>query len=497
MTITNLLPILVPLIGFLGCLLAKEHSLYQRIVSIICAICYLVIGIGLTRFDVGLDGSSNLGFGAWPEPFSIRFAFNPLANLLILVTGISYLSTTLYADIGTERKESSFELALIHLVVSGVSGSFMTQDLFNMYVFFEITLIASFVSTILSEKKNRLKGAMIYIVLNLLSSFLFLLGAGLTYIYLKTLDLEQIPKVAEFLYATHPKTVLGINALLFCAFAIKAALFPFYSWLPASYHRLSPRLSGFYAGLLTKLGLFAIFRVCFISFHVTAHHFYYLIICLAALSMLFGVFGAIVQTHIRRILSFHVISQVGYLLCGAYFLMHDDTRIQLAGLTSVVFYMIHHIVVKTNLFFSAGIILESTGTERLGKLGGLRLKLPIVAIVFAVPALSLAGLPPSSGFWAKFGLIRSTLDARNYFLVVTMLAAGFLTVFSMSKIWLNAFWLKPPEDIKFANPSKISLLSAGLLSIFSLGIAFFPDLLFKESLKVANWLQAQILAGKL
>jgi multicomponent Na+:H+ antiporter subunit D len=279
---------------------------------------------------------------------------------------------------------------------------------------------------------RRLAGSMTYVALNLFATLIFLLAAGLVYGASGTLNMGELAVIMRSGEA--PPGVTPALLLMLLSFAIKAALFPVFGWLPATYHVALTAVSAMFAGLLTKVGVYALIRMVTLLWpeHGLPHQ---LLLWVACATMLVGVLGAAAQTEVRRILSFHIVSQVGYMILG----LALATPLALAG---AVFYLIHHIVVKANLFFIGGLAARICGSERLADMGGLYKRMPWLALLFAIPALSLAGIPPLSGFWAKFLLVKASLDAAAWWAAGIALLTGVFTLLSMNKIWNEAF-LKP------------------------------------------------------
>jgi multicomponent Na+:H+ antiporter subunit D len=272
----------------------------------------------------------------------------------------------------------------------------------------------------------------VYVVLNLVATMMFLLAAGMLYGASGSLNMALLAQA--FAAGEVPATAHAAVVLMLTAFSIKAALFPVFGWLPASYHVAWTPVSALFAGLLTKVGVYALIRIVTL-FWPDAGIAHEVLLWVACATMLIGVLGAAAQVEVRRILSFHIVSQVGYMILG----LAIATPLALAG---AVFYLIHHIVVKANLFFIGGIAARLTGSERLAAMGGLYARAPWLALLFAIPALSLAGIPPLSGFWAKFVLVKASLDASAWIAAGVALLTGIFTLLSMSKIWNEAF-LKP------------------------------------------------------
>jgi multicomponent Na+:H+ antiporter subunit D len=226
--------------------------------------------------------------------------------------------------------------------------------------------------------------------------------------------------------------------LLMVAFGIKAALFPLFFWLPASYPTLPAAVAAFFSGLLSKVGVYAMIRMFTLVFTTdtgVTHHA--ILFGVAGCTMLFGVVSAAAQMEMRRILSFHIISQIGYMILGLSLL----TPLALAG---AIIYLLHNILAKANLFLASGLVRQATGSFHLERAGGLYKNYGWVSIGFLVSALALAGMPPLSGFWAKLLVIRATLESHHYAMAILAAVVGLLTLFSMIKIWAEVFWKPAP-----------------------------------------------------
>jgi multicomponent Na+:H+ antiporter subunit D len=274
-----------------------------------------------------------------------------------------------------------------------------------------------------------------------------------------------------------PGLVATVAVLFLTTFGIKSAIFPLFFWLPASYHTPPVAISAIFAGLLTKVGVYALIRSFTLLFPLQEIGLQGLLLAAAAATMVVGVLGAASHTHVRRILSFHIISQVGYMVLG----LSLFTPLALAG---AVFYLIHHIIVKANLFLISGLIQRWTGAFELSRVGGLYRQRGFIALLFFIPAFSLAGFPPLSGFWAKMILIRASLEIGRFALAAIAAAVGLLTVFSMVKIWSEAF-LKPHPDpdrnAAFALPSQVTWMMAPVLvlAVMTVCIGLFPEPLYQ------------------
>lgn len=467
--------ILVPCISALLCLLTSKRPELNRKVGIAGAFALLASSVLL--FLAVLDsGYVVFQSGSWSAPFGITIIADLLSASMVLITGIVAVAVAVYSlrDI-EETLIRSHYFALFHFLLMGVNGAFVTGDLFNLYVWFEVMLLSSFVLITMGGKRPQLEGGVKYLVINLFSSILFLSGVGLLYGKLGTLNMADI---ALRLSETNDAFLINSSAmLLLAAFAIKAALFPFFFWLPASYHTPRVAISALFAGLLTKVGVYALIRAYTLLFSTQFEVVQDILIFLAALTMATGVLGAAVQYDMRKILSFHIVSQIGYMVMG----LAIGTSLAITG---AIFYTLHHIIVKTNLFLISGLVMRRCGTTELKKIGGLYRWAPGLALLFFIPAFSLGGIPPLSGFWAKFSVIKAGLNNDHFILVTVALLVGVLTLFSMTKIWAEAFWKNAPENDEDYSESK-SPLSFSLvgpcvaLAIMTVGIGLWSGPLFQ------------------
>lgn len=437
MNVPLVLPILIPFLTAALLLLGWRHLWLQRGLGLVGALALLGTSIQLL-WRVHSEGIQVAQMGSWPAPFGITLIADHFSALMILVTGILAVATAIYslADIDEPRQRHGY-FPLMHIMLMGVCGAFLAGDIFNMYVWFEVLLISSFVLMALGSEKAQMEGALKYVTLNLISSFLFLTSAGILYGVTGTLNLADLAmKIPQL---DNPPLVTTIAMLFLLAFGIKSAVFPLYSWLPASYHTPPAAVSAIFAGLLTKVGVYALIRVFTLLFIGDLAFTHTLLLVIGGLTMLSGVLGAIAQNELRRILSAHIVSQIGYMVMG----LGLFTPLGLAG---AIFYIFHHILVKANLFLVSGIIHKVRGSYDLDWLGDLYRQKPWLAACFAVPALSLGGIPPLSGFIAKLSIIRAGLESEQYLITGVALVVGLLTLYSMSKIWIGAFWKPGPEE---------------------------------------------------
>jgi len=480
MEILIVLPILLPIITAIIQMSFNRHLNVQRIINVIAA--FIQFGISIALFmSVYQGGIFSITLGSWPAPFGISFAADMFSAVMVLITGIISLTSSVYS-IATvpKRTEIFFYYPLMQILIMGINGSFLTADIFNLFVWFEVMLISSFVLVALGGKKEQLEGAIKYVTINLISSSLFLAAVGILFGIAGSLNMADL---AVKLPQVEQHGLIYITAALFLvSFGIKSAIFPLFFWLPASYHTPPAAVSAFFAGMLTKVGVYALYRVFTLLFNHDNEFTNTILLAVAGMTMLVGVLGAAAQNDFRRILSFHIISQIGYMILG----LALYTPLAIAG---GIFYIIHHIIVKANLFLISGAVNEIKGSYNLGVLGGVFKYYPLLGLLFLVPAMSLGGIPPLSGFWAKYTVVKAGLEVQEWGVIIVALVVGLLTLFSMTKIWNEVFWKDAPNndsekhEMAFAKRSinmKIMLFAPIVfLAAITVVIGIFPEPFFR------------------
>jgi len=500
------LPIIIPMLTGIAALLARHRSLaVQRWLNIIGSSALLITTIWLL-VEVERNGIRAAQLGGWPAPFGITLVADLFSAIMLLLTGVIGLTVAVFslASVDPAHEEFGFH-QLYQFLLMGVCGAFLTGDLFNLYVWFEVMLMASFVLLALGGERPQMEGAIKYVTLNLMASALFLAALGLLYGMTGTLNMADLGRIFS---EAGSERFAGFNTLLallfMVSFGIKAAIFPLFFWLPDSYHTPPVTVSAVFSGLLTKVGVYALVRVFTLIFIQETYLTHTVILFIAGLTMITGVLGAVAQYDIRRLLSFHIISQIGYLMMGL-------GLFTAYGLAATVYFTFHVSVAKTALFFVSGALQSRHGTFDLKKLGSGYRELPVLSLLFLVSALGLAGLPPLSGFFAKLGLVQAGLADGHYMIVGVALGVSILTLFSMIKIWNEAFW--KPRKAKDSHTDKhhspdgrawntmltpIAML-ATLTLILGLGASPAFDLALRAGEQLMNpsmYIQAVLEAGK-
>ncbi len=429
-------PLVIPFFTAVLVLLAYRSLALQRAISLIGALALLGSALRLL-LHVLSNGPVAAQAGGWPAPFGITFVADLFSAILVTLTGIIAVCVIVFARAEvTPAEERHGYHALVHGLLTGVVGAFLTGDLFNLYVWFEVMLISSFGLLVIGGGRLQLDGAVKYAGLNLIGTVAFISGVGLLYGATGALNMADLH--GRLLGREMEVPIMASAAFLIFAFASKAALFPLFFWLPASYHTPNVATSALFAALLTKVGVYALLRVFTLVYDIDGTPIQTLLLWLAVLSMIAGGLGALTQPSIRRVLGFGVITSVGSMILG----LAIGTPLAILG---GVFYMLQDIVAKATLFLGAGGARRIAGSETFAEAGGIWRASPWFSGLFLLGALSFSGIPPFSGFWAKFTLIRATLDTGDHLLTAIVLATGFLTLFAMARVWGAMFWSSHPR----------------------------------------------------
>jgi multicomponent Na+:H+ antiporter subunit D len=486
MTALVALPVIVPLVGASLGVLTSPWRWAQRAISLIALTTNVVVSAILLA-DVDGDEMLVMQAGGWKVPLGITLAVDRLSAVMLVVSSLMLLSVMVYA-VGQGAEESRYaSFNPVYLVLAaGVSASFVTGDLFNLFVAFEMMLVASYVLLTLGGRPGQVRSGMSYVVISLVASTFFITALALIYAATGTVNMaelsQRIPELSEGVRT-------GFSLLLILVFGIKAGLFPLFFWLPDSYATAPGAITAVFAGLLTKVGVYAIIRTQTLLFPPEAQQGSFLLV-LAGLTMVVGVLGALAQDDLRRMLSFHIVSHIGYMIFGL-------ALFTLAGIAGAVFYVVHHIVVKTALFLVAGLVERRAGSDRLSRIGGLVRSAPMIAVLFALPALSIAGLPPFSGFVGKFALVGSGIESDEWTIVAVSLLVSLLTMYVMVRIWSGVFWGEPEDpaiaawiDSDDSTVPRLMTGSASAVVALSVALMIFAGPLYDYSTRTAEDLLA-------
>ncbi|MBN1768715.1 MAG: pH regulation protein D [Prolixibacteraceae bacterium] len=478
--------LLVPLIAAIANLFFWGQSKLQRILGSVFVLVHLFVSVLLLRHIINHEFLV-LNVGGWLHGYGIMLAVDSLSAGMIVLTSFLSVLSWFYSSKWFKAKKVAYLFNVVFFTLQlGLIGAFMSADLFNLYVWFEVMLVSSFVLLTLGGRRFQLEGAIKYVAINVFSSTIFLAGVGMIYGLTGTVNMAA---AGLSLDGISNQTLPMVAAVFFLvSFGIKAAIFPLFFWLPASYHTPPIGISSLLVALMTKVGIYTLIRFFTIIFPLEGTMLKTVFMVLSGLTMVVGVFGAAAQTDFRRILSFHIVSQIGYMLMG----LAIGTPLAIAG---ALFFILHNVLVKTNLFFISGLVGHVAGTYNLKKLGGVFGAFPIIALVFAVSAFSLTGVPPLTGFWSKFMLAKAGFVSGDWAIVVVSLFVSMITLFSMTKIWNQVFWKLLPEGTVFKQKSFREVLNKypvmlgviGVLTLAIIGVSFFPANFIEFAEKAAGY----------
>lgn len=474
-------PILVPFLTLIVLFFVKQTKAV-RVIAISANLLILAGNIFIFSRVITND-ILVLQSGDWKAPFGITLVIDYFSAIMLLTASVLSLSICIYANKFTLNKPNYERFyQFFFTLLMGVNGAFITGDTFNLYVWFEVMLLSSFVLITMGGKKEQLEGGIKYLAVNLIGSLLFLAGLGLLYGKTGTLNMAHL---AHILQHDDRSLLMNTSAMLFfVAFGIKAAVFPLFFWLPASYHTPNISVTALFAGLLTKVGVYALIRFFTLFFVQDQHFWHQLVLIIAGLTMVIGGMAASIYYDTRKILSYHIISQIGYMIMG----LGIYTPLGIAG---AIYFTVHNMFAKTNTFLVSGIIAKVQGTYDLKRVGGLFKSHPVLAVLFIIPAFALAGIPPLSGFFGKFMLLKAGFDEQYYFITGVAVFTGMLTLYSMIKIWNEAFMKKTVLPNLYNNKYHLTanvILPSVILALCSIAMGVFASPVYNIVHKAAEQL---------
>ena len=469
------LPLVLALLGAALLLMLRKTSTLSFMFALLIVVGIIACETSLLLRVAGA-GPVSMTMGKWLPPFGISFTVDMLGAGFALAAAVVTLIVLLYAE-GDRPPETAGDgfHSLVLLLLAGVTGSFLTGDLFNLYVWFEVMLIASFGLIVIGGRPIQLDGAVKYGFLNFLATTIFLAALGLLYGLLGTLNMADILRVAS---QANPAAMTGVAALLLLAFGMKAAAFPVNAWLPASYHTPPAVVSALLAGLLTKVGIYALLRALVVLLPVSRELLEPVLATIAIATLLLGPLGAVAETNLRRAIGFVVIGGIGAVLAGI-------AMPSLSGVSGAALYIFHAMLTMTALYLVAGLIEKRTGETDTRRMGGLYAANTPISILFLVLVLAAAGVPPFLGFWPKLLLLQAGLAESDWLgglMVGALLVNAVLTLIAGSRLWGHIFWRPgpaslPEESIRSVRDAR--LVATGLLVALIVAAGLWPNALFE------------------
>ncbi len=503
-TIPNLLSLfaLLPLLGAGFSLIIGFRPLGRRLHS--QSLVALGVGIlnacaaGYVLYHCTRIQALVLHVGARTGPFGITLVADTFAALMLAVTAIVYIASIPYAIDLLDSRDRMGYFPLSLFLLMGVNGTFLAADVFNLFVFFEIIVISSFVLLTLGGQSDQIKGGMRYVVLNLLASFVFLGGIAVVYGVFGTLNFAHLASLTDA-DAVPPWALPVMGVLFFVAFGNKAALFPLHFWLPSSYHTTHPAVNALFGGLLTKVGIYALMRVFSLILPDLIYEYHTFFLAIAGTTIVVGTLGAFSHRTVRRMLSFKIIGHVGFIFLGLG--MAGSGALPMAVcLAAAIVYLLHHMLVKTALLMAAGIVEQESKSGRVylssNRYRGLLAHRPWLGIWFFLAAISLLGIPPFSGFVGKISIVQLLVQDQQWLLLAIVTGSGILSLILVIRIWQSFFWGKAhpqsPADDNVPPITATGLLShsplAGLV-LCSLFLGIFGQQFWDLSAQAAQELE--------
>lgn len=429
-----ILPIIIPFFFAILLLFFKDRIKLQRSFVLLGLLLSLAAGIVLI-WKVKTSGVQAITLGSWPAPFGISLVSDMLSALLVTTSILVTLFIVLYSfsAIG-EARERFYYYPGVLFMLTGVNGAFTTGDIFNMFVFFEVLLIASYLLIVLGGEKRQLRESMKYLLVNVISSALFVVTVGFLYSIIGTLNMADIAAKISQIGQSGIITVIAVLFLL--VFGIKGAVFPLYFWLPGSYAAPPMPVLALFGSLLTKVGIYAITRTYTLFFLQDISFTHELLLILAVLTVIMGCIGALAYFDVKQIIIYNIIITVGVILFGV-------AQMNDSGMAGTVFYLIHDIIIKSALFILIGIIIAITGTSNLRKMGGLMKTHAPLGWLYLIAVFGLVGIPPLSGFIGKLLIVKGGFEANHIGTTIIILASSLVVLLSAIRIFIYAFWGKP------------------------------------------------------
>ncbi|MDQ0178578.1 Na+/H+ antiporter subunit D [Bacillus chungangensis] len=449
-----LVPIIIPLFTALLLIFIPKKVVLQRAISIISAIATTIAALILVG-TVRQDGIQVVDLGGWPAPFGITLVSDMLSALLVTTASIITLTVILFSfrSIGEER-EKYYYYSMVQFLLVGVNGAFTTGDIFNMFVFFEVMLMSSYVLLVIGGTKIQLRETIKYILVNVISSALFVITVAYLYSVVGTLNMAHISVRISEIQQPGILTVIAIMFLI--VFGLKGAIFPLYFWLPGSYYAPPPAIMALFGALLTKVGVYSILRTYTLFFYHDIGYTHQILGVLSILTIIVGIIGAIAYQDIKKMIIFNIIIAIGVITYGI-------SMMSTEALTGSVFYLIHDMLIKAALFFLVGIIMAITGTADLRKFSGLINHYPFLGWTFFISTLTLAGIPPFSGFVGKLLIAKGGFAAGDFIGALIVLLSSLFVLYSLMKVFLNGFWGETKGTINQKAPVSYLLVPTVLL----------------------------------
>nr|WP_106782229.1 Na+/H+ antiporter subunit D [Lysinibacillus timonensis] len=424
------LPLIIPIITAVILVFLREHIILQRIITLITMVFISAISVVLLLV-VQSNGIIKIDFSGWLPPFGILFVADSFALLMVIISSIVTILCLIYSfsTIGYKH-EHMFFYPFVLFLIAGVNGSFLTGDIFNLFVCFEVMLFASYVLVALGGEKIQLRESLKYMLINVVASWIFLVALAYLYGTIKTLNMAHIAdRVAEV--GQNP-LITTVAILFLIVFSLKAGLLLFF-WLPGSYTVPPTAVQALFAALLTKVGIYALIRTFTLMFPLNQEVTHTLIGIMAGITIIAGCMGALSGKDVYTIATYNVIIGVGFILIG----LAVGTESAISG---AIYYLMHDMVAKALLFLLIGTMVYLTGETVVKRMSGLIQHYPLFGWMFLIVLLALTGVPPLSGFVGKILIGQGAIEAGSFVLLAIGFASSVIVLYSLLRIFLASFF---------------------------------------------------------
>ncbi|WP_445505517.1 Na+/H+ antiporter subunit D [Niallia sp. 03091] len=467
MTNLIILPIIIPFITGIVLIFFNKKVLLQRVLSMISLFCSIIISLWIIG-KVKADGIQTLNLSNWDAPFGITIVSDMLSALLVLTTNVVALCCILYSIKGIDKdRENYFYYSIIQFLLVGVIGAFSTGDIFNLFVFFEVMLMSSYVLLVIGGTKIQLRETVKYILVNIISSALFVATVAYLYAVVGTLNMAHIS--ARISEVGHSGIITVIAVLFLIVFGLKGAIFPLFFWMPGSYYAAPIPILALFGALLTKVGVYAITRTFTLFFYQDTSFIFSLLNVLSLITIVLGIIGAIAYNDLKKIIIYNILTAVGVILYGVASL--NETAI-----IGSIYYLMHDMIIKTALFLLIGAIIFAAGSNHLKNISGLLKSYPVLAWTFFIAAVSLGGIPPLSGFVGKLLIVQGGFKQHDYIGSFIVLLSSLFVLLSVMKIFIKAFWGN--ESKKETLSIKLLLVPSIILVCLSFAMGLFSEAIY-------------------
>ena len=502
-----LVPLVVALLASVLTLAVRSWPRLQRAVSVLGAFAYAGAIGALAWTVVFAPEASPLVYqvGGWQAPFGITLVADALAAFMLTIVAVVVVFAAMfsvpYIDAANQQV---YYHPLFHFLVVGMTGAFLTGDLFNLFVWFEVMLMTSYVFVAFYGNASHTAAAVRYVVLNILGSALLLLAIGGLYATVGTLNMaDMAQRLAQPGVDAAP--VVGLSALLLAVFALKAGLVPFQFWVPSAYRSVPLPIAAVFAGASKKVGIYAIVRLYFtvlgdaavttdvpvVGVESPLAFLAPVLLVMGLASIVVGGLGAVSRPRLDGLLAYSSIGQVGFIAVPiAIAAGTSSASLRHLGVLAGLLYALHHALAKGLLFLAAGVIRDATGTTRLAELSGLGERSQVFSVTVLVGSLSLVGIPPLAGFFGKFFVFTVAADqfatadtAGTSAIIAVLLVGAVLTLVYATRVWVGGFWGPQADRVELAtfDRRELGILAVLAIIVLGVGLGFEPVYQFADA----------------